>query len=54
MILPLLHEDKENMSYDVESLSTNILIEETINFITEKVYIHKKLTQICLKLIYVY
>lgn len=43
MILPLLHEDKEDMSNDLESLSTNIPIEETINFIIEKVYIHKKL-----------
>ena len=43
---------KEDVSYDAESLFTNIPIEETINYITEKIYVHKKLTPICSKLIF--
>ena len=31
---------------------TNIPREETINYITEQIYVHKKLTPICLKLIF--
>ena len=50
--IPLLQADEEDVSYDVESLITNIPIEETINFITEQIYVHKKLTPICPKLIF--
>ena len=42
-----LQDDEEDVSYDVESLFTNILIEERINYITEQIYAHKKLTPIC-------
>ena len=34
-------------SYDVESLFTNILIDETINYIINEIYQKKKLPQIC-------
>ena len=47
--VPPLQEDEENVSYDVESLFTNILIQE-IKYIIEQIYVHKKLTPICLKL----
>ena len=33
--IPPLQDDKEHVSYDVESFFTNIPIEETINYITE-------------------
>ena len=46
-----LQDDKEDVSYDVESLFTNILIEETINYTIQQLYIHKKLMPICSKLI---
>ena len=44
-----LQDDEEDVSYDVESLFTNIPIEETINYIIEQIYVHKKLTPICSK-----
>ena len=37
--IPPLQDNEEDVSYDVESLSTNIPIEETINYITEQIYI---------------
>ena len=42
--IPPLQDDKEDVSYHVESLFTNIPIEETINYITDQTYVHKKLT----------
>ena len=42
----------KNVSYDVESLFTNISIEEKISYIIENIYVHKKLTPICPKLIF--
>ena len=36
--IPLLQDDKEDVSYDVESLFTNIPIQETINSIIEQIY----------------
>ena len=42
----------KKVQYDVELLFTNIPREETINYITEQIYVHKKLTPICLKLIF--
>ena len=50
--IPPLQGDEEDVSYDVESLFANILIEETINYIIEQIYVHKKLTPICSKLIF--
>ena len=50
--IPPLQDDEEDVSYDVESLFTNILIKERINCITEQIYAHKMLTPICSKLIF--
>ena len=47
-----LQDHEEDVSYDVESLFKNILIEETINCIIEQIYVHKKLTPIHSKLIF--
>ena len=47
-----LQEDEEDVSYYVESLFTNIEIEDTINYIINQIYVHKKLTPICSKLIF--
>ena len=47
-----LWDDDEDVSYNIKSLFTNILIEETINYITEQIYVHKRLTPICSKLIF--
>ena len=35
--LPPLNEDEEDTSYDVQSLFTNIPVEETINSITDQI-----------------
>ena len=45
--IPHLQDDEEDVSYDVELLFTNIVIEERINYIIEQIYAHKKLTPIC-------
>ena len=50
--IPSLQDDEEDVSYDVESLFTNIPIQEKINYITEQIYVHEKLTPICSKLIF--
>ena len=50
--IPPLEDDKEDVSRVFESLFTNIPIEETINYITEQVYVHEKLTPTCSKLIF--
>ena len=46
-----LSED-EDVSYDVESLFTNIPINKTIDFICDEIYIHKKLQPICKRSIF--
>ena len=50
--IPPLRDDEEDVSYDAESLFANIPIEETISYITEQIYVHKKLMPICSKLIF--
>ena len=50
--IPPLQDHEEDVSYDVESLFTDIPIEETINYIIEQVYVLKKLMPICSKLIF--
>ena len=50
--LPPLPDDEEDVSYDVESLFTNIPIKDTIEYITEQIHAHKKLKLICSKLIF--
>ena len=44
-----ISEDKEDVSYDVESLFTYISIKGTIDFICEEIFVHKKLEPICKK-----
>ena len=50
--IPPLQDDEEDVSYDAESLFTNISIQETINYIIKQIYVHKMLTPICSKLIF--
>ena len=50
--LPSLEEDEEDVSYDVESLFTNIPVTETIDNIKDQIYVQKKLTTICTNLIF--
>ena len=45
-------EDEEDVSYDDESLFTNIPVKDTIDFICEEIYVHKKLEPICRKTIF--
>ena len=45
-------EDEEDISYDVESLFTNILINETIDFIYDEIQILEKLQPICKRSIF--
>ena len=49
---PPLQEDEEYVSYDVESLFTNVPIKVTIDFILEEIYTNKKLKPLCSKLIF--
>ena len=50
--IPPWEEDEEDVSYGVESLFTIIPIKEIINYIIEQIYVQKKLTSICSKLIF--
>ena len=45
-------QEHEDVSYDVESLFTNIPINETIDYILDQIYNKKKLKPICPKLIF--
>ena len=45
-------ENVEDISYDVESLFTNIPVKETVNCILDQIYVHKALPQICSRLIF--
>ena len=47
-----LTDDEEYVSYDVVSLFTNIPLDETIDYIIKSIYTHKKLPQICGKLVF--
>ena len=47
---PLTNED-EYVSYDVESLFTNVPIKATIDYILDEIYVHNKLPIICTRLI---
>ena len=47
-----LNPNEEYVSYDVESLFTNIPVGETINYIINETYQKKKLPQICNKTIF--
>ena len=43
--LPLLNDDEEYVSYDIESLFTNIPWKETIDYIIHQVYLLKIVTR---------
>ena len=49
---PPLKDDEKYVSYDIESLFTNIPLKETIDYILEEIYVHNKLPFICSKLIF--
>ena len=50
--LPPLNDDEQYVSYDVDSLFTNIPLKETINHILDEIYDNKKLQPICNRLIF--
>ena len=50
--IPPLQDDEEDVSYDVESLFTNILIKEKISYIFEQMNVQKRLMPIWSKLIF--
>ena len=50
--LPPLKENEEDVSYDIESLFTNIPINDTIDYILDQIYVQHKLKPICIKLIF--
>ena len=45
-------EDYEDVSYDVESLFTNIPVKETIGYILHKIYVDKSIKPFCKKSIF--
>ena len=49
---PPLEENEEYVSSDVESLFTNVPIDDTIKYILEEIYTHNNLPHICSKLIF--
>ena len=50
--LPPLHNDEEYVSYDVESVFTNVPVKDTIEYILDQIYVEKKLPIICCRLIF--
>ena len=42
----------EDVSYKVESLFTSIPVEETINYIVDRIYVRKEIEPLCKKLIF--
>ena len=50
--LPPLQKDEEDVSYDVESLFTNIPVQDTIYYILNQIYVGGKLNPICSKLVF--
>ena len=49
---PPLNDDEQYVSYDVDSLLTNIPVAETIKYIIHQIYTEKKIPPICSKLIF--
>ena len=45
--------DKEYVSYDRESLFTNVSITETNKYILDEIYVHNKLLKLCSRLIFI-
>ena len=50
--LPPINNDEEYVSYDVDSLFTNILLKEGTDYILEEIYVNGKMKPICSKLIF--
>ena len=46
-----INQDEEDISYDVESLFTNVPIDDTIGYIIKEIYVSKRLPIICTQLI---
>ena len=46
---PPLNEDIEYVSYDVDSLFTNVPVQETIDYVIHQIYTEKKLPQTAVK-----
>ena len=44
--IPPSQHDKEDVSFEVDSMLTNVPIEKRVNHIIEKIYLQKKLTPI--------
>ena len=49
---PPLDPNEEYVSYDVESLFTNVPIHETIEYILDEIYVNKKLPKLCKRSIF--
>ena len=49
---PPLDDNEEYVSYDVESLFTNVPIHDTINYILDEIYVRKKLPELCTRRIF--
>ena len=49
---PPINDDEEYVSYDVDSLFTNIPVAETIEYIIHQIYTEKKIPPICSKLVF--
>ena len=47
-----LSSDEEYVSYDVDSLFTNVPVEDTIEYIIHQIYNEKKVPQICSKTVF--
>ena len=45
--LPPLNNDEEYVSYEVDSLFTNIPLKDTIDYIVEEIYVNRKTKPIC-------
>ena len=50
--LPPLKEDEADVSYDIESLFTNIPINDTICYIIDQIYVQHRLKTTCSRLIF--
>ena len=50
--LPPLKNGEQYVSYEVDSLFTNMPLKETIDYILEEIYVNKKMKSICSKLIF--
>ena len=47
-----LKSNERYVSYNVESLFTNVLVHETIEYIINEIYVENKLPKVCSKLIF--